>query len=207
MTIAVLHEYMPNVGSAKTLTHDELARYFERVQALEASSSSEATDSNSEVKSLNLHRNTLVQLAKVDAPPLAQETIGGYLDLAELLGRRVGEFHVASANAQAANRIRARAVFSRLYQRGLYQSMRNQSRTTLEMLRARRYQISESDQARAEQVLQQDQCNRRQVQRADRQSVFKQTGSAAMATCILVRSCSQAKTSYHRFRRRFRVGL
>ena len=39
MTIAVLHEYIANTGDAKKLTHDELARYFERVQALEAASS------------------------------------------------------------------------------------------------------------------------------------------------------------------------
>ena len=33
MTIAVLHEFVPNVGDAWTYTLDELARYFERVQS------------------------------------------------------------------------------------------------------------------------------------------------------------------------------
>jgi maltose alpha-D-glucosyltransferase/alpha-amylase len=153
MTIAVLHEYVPNTGDAKKMTHDELARYFERVQAFEAASSSPA-DPHSIPTAPPPEQVGLLELANAEPSPLAQETIGGYLHLAELLGRRVAELHVALASA-AGGLAFAPEPFSRLYQRGLYQSMRNQSRTTLDMLRLQRSQLSESAQARADLLLQQ----------------------------------------------------
>ena len=77
----------------------------------------------------------ILQLRTVEPPPLAQETIGGYLYSAELLGRRTGELHVALAHSRR-RPAPSPEPFTRLYQRGLYQSMRSQARATFELLRA-----------------------------------------------------------------------
>src|SRR5262249_7316656 len=77
-----------------------------------------------------------------------------YLHLAELLGRRVGELHLALVSVDRGSAFAAEP-FSQLYQRGLYQSMRNQLRTTMDLLRSRKYQLTESAQAQAQQLLQQ----------------------------------------------------
>jgi maltose alpha-D-glucosyltransferase/alpha-amylase len=152
ITIAVLHEYVTNSGDARKLTHDELARYFERVQALDAATTSNPAETAP--KSPPSGNQSLVELSSADIPSLAEETIGGYLHLAELLGRRVAELHVALANANDGVAF-SPEPFSQLYQRGLYQSMRNQLRTTLELLRIRRYKLSESAQAHGQQLLRQ----------------------------------------------------
>ena len=69
----------------------------------------------------------LLELARIELPEIAQETIGGYLYWAELLGRRTGELHVALAKAGGGTAFQPEP-FTRLYQRSLYQSMRSQAR-------------------------------------------------------------------------------
>jgi maltose alpha-D-glucosyltransferase/alpha-amylase len=153
ITIAALHEYMDHVSDAKMMTHDELARYFERVQALEAVAASSQSDGETGTANFpGVETTSLVQLTKAELPPLAEEMIGGYLHLAELLGQRVGELHVGLAKADGTIAF-APEPFSRLYQRGLYQSMRNQLRTSFDMLRSRKHRLSESAQAHADQLL------------------------------------------------------
>jgi maltose alpha-D-glucosyltransferase/alpha-amylase len=154
MSIAVLHQYIPNVGDAWTYTLDELARYFERVQSLEATPHSESSvQSENEHRTPQLESHNLLQLAEVDPPQLAQETIGGYLHWAEVLGRRTGELHVALANAEGGHAF-SPEPFTRLYQRGLYQSLRGQARATLDMLRTRRHHLNDEGQFRTEHLLQ-----------------------------------------------------
>ena len=150
ISIAALHEYVAHTGDAKALAHDELARYFERVQAIESASSSGGEGSESLPKPTN-DGASLVDLALSELPALAQEMIGGFLHLAELLGRRLGELHLALASVEGA--AFSPEPFSRLYQRGLYQSMRNQMRKTFDMLRANRYRLDESARNRADQLL------------------------------------------------------
>ena len=153
-SIAVLHGYIPNVGDAWTYTLDELARYFECVQSLQAATESEdSTDTESRTHAPTSEPRSLLQIAAVDPPQLAQETIGGYLHWAEVLGRRTGELHVALAGADAGPAF-APEPFTRLYQRGLYQSMRGQARATLEMVRNGRHRLSDDSRAQAERLLQ-----------------------------------------------------
>jgi maltose alpha-D-glucosyltransferase/alpha-amylase len=99
-----------------------------------------------------LETTSLLELTKAELTPLAQETIGGYLHLDELLGHRVGELHVALAKADGSIAF-APEPFSRLYQRGLYQSMRNQLRSSFDLLRSRRYWLNECAQQRTDQLL------------------------------------------------------
>jgi maltose alpha-D-glucosyltransferase / alpha-amylase len=68
--------------------------------------------------------------------------IGGFLSWAELLGRRIGELHVALATAGGGSAF-APEPFTRLYQRSLYQSMSGQARSTIEMLKAQQRRLDE----------------------------------------------------------------
>jgi maltose alpha-D-glucosyltransferase/alpha-amylase len=77
--------------------------------------------------------------------------IGGFLSWAETLGQRVGELHVALANAGGS--AFAPEPYTRLYQRSLYQSMRGQARTTLELLRAQAHRLSQENRGRVQQLL------------------------------------------------------
>ncbi len=136
-TVAILHEFVPNVGDAWTYTLDELGRYFERVQALEGSGvRGRGIGSDAELTPTDLPLPMLLKDSmELAPPPLAHDTIGGYLHSAELLGRRTAELHVALATTMG-DAAFSPEPFTQLYQRGLYQSMRSQARTTLELLRA-----------------------------------------------------------------------
>ena len=157
-TLGVLHELVPNVGDAWKYTLDELNRYFERVQSAAISEfANRASEEDAATGSLatgplttDFHRSVL-QLSAEDPPVLAQHMIGGFLSLAEKLGQRIGELHVALAHAGGA--AFAPEPFTRLYQRSLYQSMRGQARGTFEMLRSQAHRLSDQDRERVEQLL------------------------------------------------------
>ncbi|MEX2310211.1 MAG: maltose alpha-D-glucosyltransferase [Pirellulales bacterium] len=175
LTLAVLHEYVPNVGDAWTYTLDELVRYFERAQSYtpeagvpEAAVETVAAAGSCPVKPPTLgteqeldrtakSQGALLDLADMDPPQLAQETIGGYLYSAELLGQRVGELHVALART-AGGPAFAPEPFSRLYQRSLYQSMRSQARATFDVLRTHLPRLNEEARHMAEEALEQQRC-------------------------------------------------
>ena len=151
-TLAVLHEYVPNIGDAWTYTLDELERYFERVQSADALpfDGNGARDVIHDGEPLTASA-AFFELSDSEPPPLAQDLIGGFLSLAELLGRRVGEMHVALAGAGGA--AFAPEPFTRLYQRSLYQSLRSQTRSTIELLKSQRGRLDDETQTKAQQTL------------------------------------------------------
>jgi maltose alpha-D-glucosyltransferase/alpha-amylase len=136
-TLAVMHQFVANVGDAWTYTLDELDRYFERVQSVDLHEFSEGEAQPDELMRhlMSIVQASPFQLKEGEPPWVAQHVIGGYLSFAELLGRRVGELHVALANIHADPAFTAEP-FTRLYQRGLYQSMRSQARATMSLLRS-----------------------------------------------------------------------
>jgi maltose alpha-D-glucosyltransferase/alpha-amylase len=154
LSIAILHEYVPNIGDAWHYTLDELERYFERVQSIEVGDASEDTPLTDGIlrQLTETRRDSIWKLATMEPPQLAQDVIGGYLFWAELLGRRVGELHVALANA-GEDAAFSPEPFTRLYQRSLYQSMRSQARATLDLLRSQQHRHTKEAQALARQVL------------------------------------------------------
>ena len=111
MTVGIMHELVPNQGDAWVYTLDELGRYVERVE-----SEMRGVDPSSTA----LCRKSLLELARLTPPETAAEMIGGYLQSAELLGRRTAEMHAALASGE--DKAFAPERFSRLYQRSLYQS-------------------------------------------------------------------------------------
>jgi maltose alpha-D-glucosyltransferase / alpha-amylase len=117
-TVAILQRFVPNEGDAWVHTLDELERYAERV----------LTDPpHGGVPDL---RRRPLELADEAIPESAHELVGPYLDVAHLLGVRTAELHLALAGGTGEDF--APEPFTSLYQRSLYQSMRNALRRGLQ---------------------------------------------------------------------------
>jgi maltose alpha-D-glucosyltransferase/alpha-amylase len=153
-TLAVLHQFVSHIADAWTYTLDELERYLERVQSAEGIVSDGAAEGHKDATKdiTDAVEVSAVALSHNEPPQLAQDMIGGFLSWAELLGRRTGELHVALANSGGGAAF-APEPFTRLYQRGLYQSMRSQARATVELLRSQLPRLNGESQAKAAQML------------------------------------------------------
>jgi maltose alpha-D-glucosyltransferase/alpha-amylase len=123
VTICQLQGFVPNQGDAWTYTVDAVRHYYEHVLSKQA-----------EIQEVPSVGPSLYDIYYPDIPPLLQELIGGvYLEMAILLGKRTGELHLALASATG-ERFFEPEAFSMLYQRSLYQSMRNMSRRVMLLL-------------------------------------------------------------------------
>ncbi|GAB4337552.1 MAG: maltose alpha-D-glucosyltransferase [Dehalococcoidia bacterium] len=138
-TVAILQEFVPNEGDAWGYTQDELQRFIERVLA----------DPGAEPPS---DSGSLLHLAESEATKAAREHIGGFVELARLLGQRTAEMHVALASATT-DRAFAPEAYSPFQQRALYQGLRSQATAALRTLRSRFDAIPERAQADARDVL------------------------------------------------------
>lgn len=107
VTLAVLHRYVSNEGTAWQYMLDELSRYFERVLALPESD-----------------RQQWLMSESPRSESLVHELIGRCLDAGRLLGQRTAEFHVALSRERE-NEAFTPEPFTQMYQRSIYQSMRN----------------------------------------------------------------------------------
>jgi maltose alpha-D-glucosyltransferase/alpha-amylase len=112
VTIGVLQGLVSNEGDAWEFTLDEVERYFERVLV-----------DHRDQRSVPEPKREPLELAGREPTELAGELIGGYLDTATLMGRRTADLHAALSDP--ADPAFAPEPFSKLYQRSLYQSMRN----------------------------------------------------------------------------------
>ncbi|MGE5258731.1 MAG: putative maltokinase, partial [Hyphomicrobiales bacterium] len=119
MTLAILQGFVSNKGDAWSHALDRLDRYFEagRGRALP-------------------ELPAAFPVALLDATPSDQtaELIGDFLESARLLGRRTAEMHVCLASEQSLPEFKPE-VFSKLYRRALYQSMRTLVGKALPLLR------------------------------------------------------------------------
>jgi maltose alpha-D-glucosyltransferase/alpha-amylase len=111
VTVGFLQGFVPNAGTGWPFTLDALGRFYDRVLT------SPGTDD------VSLTSRTLLDLAHREAPEAAQEMIGAYLDVAEMLGERTAQMHLALAN-EAEDPAFTPEPFTSLYQRSTYQSMR-----------------------------------------------------------------------------------
>jgi maltose alpha-D-glucosyltransferase/alpha-amylase len=141
-TLAVLYRFIPNQGTAWQYTLDELSRYFERVAAL----------------------------PKGTPPPAAVPTIGpagngnhepwneiaaGFVESARALGRRAAEMHAALASYPFEKTF-ATETFGKLYQRSIYQTMRNQTGLLCRSLQMKMRKLPEGAREAAARVLEQE---------------------------------------------------
>jgi maltose alpha-D-glucosyltransferase / alpha-amylase len=112
-TLGVAKRYIPNEGDAWSFTLDALGGYFERILT-----------QRPEAAMLRLDVPALLERSEDEAPELAHELLGPYMESARLLGVRTAEMHQALAASTDRPEF-APEPFSALYQRSLYQSMRN----------------------------------------------------------------------------------
>jgi maltose alpha-D-glucosyltransferase/alpha-amylase len=124
MTLALLETYVPHQASAWTFTRDALGRFFEQALMKQAQTPEPFPP------------RQFTEMLRSDLTPLAQETIGSYLETVRLLGQRSAEFHTALASAPQ-ERDFAPEPFTTMYQRSLYQSLRSQTRQSFALLRRR----------------------------------------------------------------------
>jgi maltose alpha-D-glucosyltransferase/alpha-amylase len=154
-SLGVLHQFVPNVGDSWTYTLDELNRYVERVQSIDLEGHEVHSPTGNPINLIEAVeediRTPLLELCEMEPSPLAQHMIGGFLSWAETLGTRVGELHVALASAGGT--AFAPESYTRLYQRGLYQSMRGQARNTFDLLRSQLHRLAPEDRAQVQHML------------------------------------------------------
>jgi maltose alpha-D-glucosyltransferase/alpha-amylase len=150
MTLGILQRYTANEGDAWSLTLDVLGRYFERVasRAVESQESPE-------------FGRTLHDLASGEPPEQVRELVGMYLESARLLGTRTAELHLALSTVSEDADL-APEPFTSLYQRSLFQSLRNDTVQVMELLRKRQAHLPETVTNEARIVLdRQDEIQRR----------------------------------------------
>ena len=126
VTVGVLEGYVHNAGNAWSYTLEAVERYFESIvtNGLPPGPPPDA-----------IPHEPLVKLAEVAIPDLAEAMFGPYLESTALLGRRTAELHIAlGANHDPHF---GQEPFSQLYQRSLYQALRNLTARSLATLRRR----------------------------------------------------------------------
>ncbi len=118
MTLAIAQQFIPHESDGWQYTLNHLSDFYDQVATLPEPDAA-------------LRAGVFNPLAPTSAlPEQAEEMIGGYLANVRLLGRRLGELHLAlSANHERVGF--APLEFSPPYQRSLYQQMRN---TALDVL-------------------------------------------------------------------------
>ena len=138
VVIGHLQAFVPNEGDAWTYTLDAAHQYFERVLSEPAEELA--------VPPLPL---SLLDMNPSAMPQKLQDLIGGiYLDTATVLGRRTGELHKALARGAGDPAFEPEPMTT-LYQRSVYQSMRNLTRRVVQLLQKTLKKLPEEVQKRA----------------------------------------------------------
>lgn len=140
ITLGIMQEYIHNEGDAWRYTLDELDRFYERVVTRQRAGTSPAEDAEE------------LPPATDDGPLPVEQFIGSYLDASSLLGQRTAQLHHALGAHSEAEGFRPEP-FSKLYQRSLYQSLRNLTGRVWSQLRRRLALLPEELRPQAERVL------------------------------------------------------
>ncbi|MBT1073986.1 maltose alpha-D-glucosyltransferase [Geobacter grbiciae] len=141
-TIGLLQGYVQNQGDGWRLALHLLDQYFERLLSR-----------RSEIPPSPERFSSLMDGSACAVPEPATELIGGfYLEMAGLLGRRTAELHLALA-AGGNDPAWRPEEYSTLYQRSVYQSLRNQARRSLQLLARHRGELPAADLELADRVL------------------------------------------------------
>jgi len=141
-TAAIVQAFVPNEGDVWSYTQHALGDYLERAAAT-AGPPPEVGPSSAAA---------LLERARSEVLQPVRETVGAYLDTAELLGTRTGELHLALAS-DPDDRAFAPELFSPLDQRSLYQSVRSTVRQNMRLLSRKLGTLPEGAVATAQAVL------------------------------------------------------
>ena len=123
MTIAVLQGYVTHQEDAWSCALGHLLGFFESVRLRRGGEAPPA-----------LPPASPAALIELSPPPEALESIGDFLELARLLGRRTATLHACLASVTDRPEFKPEP-FSKLYQRSLYQSLRTLAGRSLPLLR------------------------------------------------------------------------
>ena len=123
-TVGILQKFVPNEGDAWRHTLAALSLYSDRA----------VTRPADEWKDFAQRQPFVEQVQTATLPPLSRELVGPFLENVKLLGQRTAELHVALAS-DTEHPDFAPEPFSVLYQRSLYQAMRNHSGQMLQLLK------------------------------------------------------------------------
>jgi len=140
-TLGILHGFVPNQGDAWKYTLDVVNHFYEIALARDVEGCPEPEVGKA-----------WTSLTKEELPPLAEEIIGTYLESARLLGERTAEMHLALASRSDDPNF-APEPFTGLYQRSIYQSMRNLTSRTFQLLHSRLKYLSTEVQKEAAAIL------------------------------------------------------
>ncbi len=140
LTLGLLLEYVPNESDGWAYMLDAVGRYFDNARA-----------SQQEYEEVAIMPEGDGSVDPAAVPVSLRDLIGSvYIDMAELLGRRTAEMHLALASLRHNSDVQAEP-FSMLYQKSVYQSMRGLTLKTLGQLEDAVDSLAEplGDQARA----------------------------------------------------------
>jgi maltose alpha-D-glucosyltransferase/alpha-amylase len=139
-TLAILQELVANEGDAWSYTLTQLGSYFEDVQ-----------QGLGQIAELTSARPAST-VSNLEIPDVARDLFGAYLQHVSLLGERTAQMHLALASDTSDPDL-ASERFTPHYQRSIYQSMRNQFRQTLSLLRRSRAALDDAAASDADAVL------------------------------------------------------
>jgi maltose alpha-D-glucosyltransferase/alpha-amylase len=140
--LGILQQYVPNQGDVWEYTLDSVGSFFEEVAA------SDPPPPDGVAPSIS----AILEASAGELSPVAAETIGEYLDIAGLLGTRTAQLHAALSSI-GDDPAFATEPFSALYQRSVFQTMRNQAAGTFGLLRQRRDTLTTQASVQAAQAL------------------------------------------------------
>jgi maltose alpha-D-glucosyltransferase / alpha-amylase len=133
-TLALVQEFVPNEGDAWVYTLDELGRFAERVVSEPPTSDGLPAPAA---------KGSPLELALAGIPDVIDDLVGPFLASMRLLGTRTAQMHIALADGRAGDADPSDPAdpafipepMTRLYQRSLYQSVRNAVRIGLRAAR------------------------------------------------------------------------
>jgi maltose alpha-D-glucosyltransferase / alpha-amylase len=146
MSLAMLQAFVPNQGDAWQYTLDVLSAFYERALA---------TSREAEAQQAPPSEGGVLDLAIVETTAHAQEMINTYLQTARLLAQRTAEMHLALAR-DTEDPALAPEPFTALYQRSVYQSLRNLKGQSFQLLRQRLNDLPRADRKSARKLLELD---------------------------------------------------
>ena len=139
LTFAVLETFVHNEGDAWSYTRAELRRFYERALAVPGKADVEPPTAS------------ILELGAQEPPPAVRELLGSFVESAALLGRRIGELHLALAADTEGDF--APEPYSAMDQRSAYQSMRNLTGRVLRTLRTQKGTLPQGAARTADELL------------------------------------------------------
>jgi maltose alpha-D-glucosyltransferase/alpha-amylase len=141
VTTAILESFVAHQANGWNFTLDNLGLFFERALA-----------NQDDPRLAQVKRGSPVDLYQDEAPQLACELLGSFVESARLLGQRTGELHVALSRNQDDSAF-APEPFTDFYRQGLYHGMLGHATRCMNRLRGVLSKLAPETRPEAERLL------------------------------------------------------